>query len=405
MRTSLVLTIAVLVLAAISISGCTDQPSNTLSNPQLNDSNAPPNANSHTITWISGGPQGYIDLGNFAGEGSVEPYNCTLTDGTLPNGFTLESCILSGRVSSLPEGTTEVLNPPFTVVINDSSKPPVTKTVEFTIQFIKNDMVLKTYKLSTCTVGELCTAKIVDTVTGGTEPYSFQADTFANGAPPLGMTVNPQDGTLTGTPSVAGDYKFNICARDSVGAMLCDETSVTVNPQATEPVDNDDNTVNGVTEPSATVDSTACTLVSKTDIQGVGIHTGEIVGTNYVFRLTGSGTATGPVGTRVYVASAPDDSGEWGTYLSDDTASFTTDSWTDTGQSSGYSPDQNKYNRGQGDPETTAWHFDGGEYPVQATDFSGPFSGDTVHFTIYALYYDGINHNQMVRSGPVTCSG
>lgn len=430
METKTTITIVALVLAVVAISGCTDNVISSLNASDLSPNSSSANTNSpnaigspsidttnigstidsnaQVIPWFSGGPMGELNLANFAGAGTNAPYNCTLVNGTLPTGFVLEGCKIIGKVADLPPGTTEIVQPSFWVMINDSSRPSITGAVEISLRFAQNDMALS-LKPGTCTVNEQCGVELVDGVTGGQVPYSFELDSLANGAPPLGMTLNPQDGTLSGTPTRTGIYSFSICAVDVTGIYRCKQTSVTVDEQASTPAVNDGDGTPAATEtPSVTFDSAECALESKSDIPGVGIHAGEIVGHEYVFKLTGSGTVTGPVGTRAWVASQTSDAGDFGgSYFSDSTASFTTDSWTNTGGSSGYSPNQNKYARGQSDPETTAWHFDGGDYTVQESEFSGPFNGDSVSFTIYAGYYAGVSGSVLggyYTSSKVTCS-
>jgi hypothetical protein len=85
--------------------------------------------------------------------------------------------------------------------------------------------------LPQATVGTAYTNSVVGTVSGGSPPYHFQSDSFATGAPPLGMIVD-LNGKLTGTPSVAGSYTFGVCAVDMAGASSCGATSITVNPAA-----------------------------------------------------------------------------------------------------------------------------------------------------------------------------
>lgn len=59
------------------------------------------------------------------------------------------------------------------------------------------------------------------TATGGAPPYHYLFDTFANGGPPLGLSVNLVSGELNGTPTAAGTYHFGVRAVDLVGASSC----------------------------------------------------------------------------------------------------------------------------------------------------------------------------------------
>jgi hypothetical protein len=68
---------------------------------------------------------------------------------------------------------------------------------------------------------------------GGAPPYHFQLDTLANGAPPIGMSID-LNGNLTGTPSssytTARSFTFGVCVADIVAASKCSVASVTVVP-------------------------------------------------------------------------------------------------------------------------------------------------------------------------------
>jgi hypothetical protein len=68
---------------------------------------------------------------------------------------------------------------------------------------------------------------------GGTPPYTFELGT-AGGFPPIGMHLN-LNGTLTGTPSVAGTSNFVVCAVDLARSSKCDTVQFTVDSPSTTP--------------------------------------------------------------------------------------------------------------------------------------------------------------------------
>ncbi|MCX6770467.1 MAG: putative Ig domain-containing protein [Candidatus Micrarchaeota archaeon] len=80
-----------------------------------------------------------------------------------------------------------------------------------------------------CTVGETCVV-LVAMAAGGKGAYTFESDSFATGAPPMGMFVN-MDGALSGIPTKEGTYNFGVCVKDSAGASKCTSTRVLVNPE------------------------------------------------------------------------------------------------------------------------------------------------------------------------------
>ncbi|MDO8273232.1 MAG: putative Ig domain-containing protein [Gammaproteobacteria bacterium] len=86
----------------------------------------------------------------------------------------------------------------------------------------------------TCTVNQYCNVALIAGVTGGSSPYSYRLDSLAYGTPPPLMTVDLLTGNLEGTPSLAGTYNFQICARDIGGNQDCQPVTVTVS-QATTP--------------------------------------------------------------------------------------------------------------------------------------------------------------------------
>jgi len=61
---------------------------------------------------------------------------------------------------------------------------------------------------------------------GGNGPYHFQLDA-GSGFPPLGLILYP-NGLLKGTPTVAGEKIFTVCAVDLGGHQCCVQTSLNV---------------------------------------------------------------------------------------------------------------------------------------------------------------------------------
>jgi hypothetical protein len=77
------------------------------------------------------------------------------------------------------------------------------------------------------------TIGIADASGGAGPPYQFYSDTFANGAPPYGMTIlndaaNSSVGVLSGTPSVAGVYTYGVCVKDVGGHQACSQVQTQV---------------------------------------------------------------------------------------------------------------------------------------------------------------------------------
>lgn len=70
------------------------------------------------------------------------------------------------------------------------------------------------------------------TASGGTSPYSWASTTL-----PPGLTLNASAGTLSGTPSAAGNYSFQVTATDAHGAT--GSASYTLGVSAASPVTGD----------------------------------------------------------------------------------------------------------------------------------------------------------------------
>lgn len=158
-------------------------------------------------------------------KGGVPPYFCSLKASSLPAGFSLNGCVLSGTPPLLAGGSTMTITTPFTVTITDSSTPQVSADIELRITILRAGPTLAPVEGS-CIVNVLCKT-LVAVADGGTPPYYFTHDTFANNPPPLG-TVILTSGELSGTIKTEGIYNFRICVADLIGEFSCGTTSVIV---------------------------------------------------------------------------------------------------------------------------------------------------------------------------------
>jgi hypothetical protein len=157
--------------------------------------------------------------------GGVPPYFCSLKASSLPVDFSLNGCVISGTPPPLASGSTMTITTPFTVTITDSSSPPVSADIELRITILRAAPTLAPIEGS-CIVNVLCKT-LVASANGGTPPYYFTHDTFANNPPPLG-TVIRTSGELSGTINTEGTYNFQICVADLIGESTCGNTSVIV---------------------------------------------------------------------------------------------------------------------------------------------------------------------------------
>lgn len=137
--------------------------------------------------------------------GGVAPYTFAVTGGTMPAGLSLDP--LTGILSGVPlvGGSYS-----FTVTAFDANFCPGSQTYSFSCPLITLSPLL----LPEATQGQNYSQTI--TATGGTGPYLF---TVIAGFLPLGVTLNPSTGQLSGSPTTPGDFFFVIRATDS--ATLC----------------------------------------------------------------------------------------------------------------------------------------------------------------------------------------
>src|SRR5690606_1730657 len=98
----------------------------------------------------------------------------------------------------------------FDVEVRDSSGgTPATGTASYTIAIDTPTITLAPVTLPDGTVRSAYSQSF--TASGGTAPYAFAV---SSGALPAGMSL-AADGTLSGTPTGAGDFTFAVTATDS----------------------------------------------------------------------------------------------------------------------------------------------------------------------------------------------
>jgi hypothetical protein len=137
--------------------------------------------------------------------GGTNPYSWTVTSGTLPAGLSL---IRGGTISGTPTGAGQSN---FTVQVTDSSSPTHEATKPFSIRIIASvpPLTITTAALPNGIVGTTYSASL--TASGGTNPYAW---TVTSGALPAGLSLS-RGGTISGTPTSAGQSNFTVQATDS----------------------------------------------------------------------------------------------------------------------------------------------------------------------------------------------
>ncbi|MDZ7637576.1 MAG: Ig domain-containing protein [Bryobacterales bacterium] len=153
----------------------------------------------------------------FAASGGNPPYQFFLASGQLPPGLTLNS--QSGTLSGVPAQTGT-----FNFVIDVMDSRQRTSNKAFVLRVVEGIAIVTT-QLPSGTVG-VSYADTLIAVTGGVAPYSFSLG-GATLLPP-GLTLNPTNGEIGGTPSQAGVFAFQVVVRDSLQRQATRNFSISI---------------------------------------------------------------------------------------------------------------------------------------------------------------------------------
>lgn len=137
--------------------------------------------------------------------GGTTPYTYAVTGGALPTGLTLSAV---GVLSGTPTQAGSFF---ITVTAADSSTgpgAPYSGARAYVLTIAGPTITLAPASVPNATVGTAYTQTVA--ASGGTAPYTFST----TGSVPPGLNVS-SSGTLSGTPTTAGDFIFNIVATDA----------------------------------------------------------------------------------------------------------------------------------------------------------------------------------------------
>jgi hypothetical protein len=138
--------------------------------------------------------------------GGVPPYsNWRVTTGSLPPGISLNAS--TGQLTGTPTTTGSFA---FLVEVRDSSGQTATKG--FTLVINAGVSITSTAQPPTAIVGT--PFQFALTAAGGTQPYTWS---ILTGSLPPGLTLNPANGTIAGTPTTAGTFGVTIEVKDAPG--------------------------------------------------------------------------------------------------------------------------------------------------------------------------------------------
>jgi hypothetical protein len=151
-----------------------------------------------------------------SGSGGTAPYTFEVTSGTLPDGLDLDEN--TGQITGTPTalGTFN-----FDITATDNFGCSGTRSYE--VDIICPEIIVLPATLPDGTVGTLYDQTVSGS--GGAAPYTF---VVSNGSLPDGLTLDANTGQITGTPSAAGTFNFDITTTDDNGCEGTTSYSITM---------------------------------------------------------------------------------------------------------------------------------------------------------------------------------
>ena len=161
-------------------------------------------------SFLANGSNGTSYTQTFSATGGTSPYTWNLNSGTLPTGMSLSS---SGILTGTP---TQATTSTIVVKVTDSTTGGgYTQTQTYTLTIAEATptiSIISPTSLSAATA-EVAYTPVSFSATGSTfTPYTYAV---TSGSLPTGMSLT--SGTLSGTPTTAGNFNFTVTATDSNG--------------------------------------------------------------------------------------------------------------------------------------------------------------------------------------------
>jgi len=240
--------------------------------------------------------------------GGTSPYSYAITAGALPDGLFLSS---SGQLTGV-NCISKNGSYPFTVAITDSSTPARTGTFNLSINMTTAPAgacaltLSATNLVDSALIGTSYT-NVVSATGGAGSPYTFS---LAGGSLPPGVILNAT-GTLSGTPTTAGTYTFNVRASDTaantgyatVSITVSAGASVVVGP-ASLPSGTNGSLYSQVISPTGGTGPYVCVVSAGSLPAGISLTNNTLTGTpttagDFTFTITCT-DANGVAGSRTY---------------------------------------------------------------------------------------------------------
>lgn len=151
------------------------------------------------------------------------PYTYSVGPGG-PTWLTVSSTGVIGGTPTVPAASTAV-----TIIVTDNGDPsPATNTatVTFSVAVSAATLQITTTSLPNGSLGNPYSATV--TTQGGTAPYSFSVT--PSGGLPTGLTGNASGGSyqITGTPTAAGSYTFDVNVSDSASQTAAKQFTIVI---------------------------------------------------------------------------------------------------------------------------------------------------------------------------------
>jgi hypothetical protein len=165
-----------------------------------------------------------VVLGNFSAQlsatGGTAPYTWAMANGAIPTGVSLNTTtgVLSGTAMAIGNFT-------FVAQVTDSQAQAAQKVFTVTVNPLPLEIAVSA--LSSVVRGTNFNGQA--TATGGVQPYTWS---IAAGALPAGVNLNAVSGTISGTPTLVGDFAFTVEAIDAQGRTARKSFSIHVLPTA-----------------------------------------------------------------------------------------------------------------------------------------------------------------------------
>lgn len=153
--------------------------------------------------------------------GGTAPYVFSLSAGALPGGLVLNGA--TGSITGLPT-TPGTFN--FSITATDANGCSGSRLYSITIAAAGCPAITLSPVTLPPAIAQVQYSQAV-VATGGTAPYAY---TLASGALPIGFTLNPVTGVISGTTAQTGLFSFTIRATDANGCIGAAPYTLTVLP-------------------------------------------------------------------------------------------------------------------------------------------------------------------------------